>query len=60
MPAFEFVKSSYSGGSDGQHCVEVARNIPGVIAVRDSKDSAGPLLLLSPTAWTKGLTTHRR
>jgi hypothetical protein len=29
-------KSSYSGGNGGQ-CVEVAINLPGVVAIRDSK-----------------------
>jgi hypothetical protein len=42
--------SSYSGGNGGG-CVEVARNLPGVVAVRDSKDPAGPALLLSPARW---------
>ncbi|MEW1828518.1 DUF397 domain-containing protein [Streptomyces sp. NPDC088196] len=51
MPRFVFVKSSYSGGNPGQECVEVARNIPGTIAVRDSKDLHGPVLRLNPTAW---------
>ncbi|ANP48256.1 hypothetical protein J2Z21_003762 [Streptomyces griseochromogenes] len=51
MPAFEFVKSSYSGGNAGQECVEVARNIPGTVAVRDSKAGDGPVLRLTPTAW---------
>jgi hypothetical protein len=38
-------KSSYSGG--GGQCVEVATNLVpsrGVVAVRDSKDPAGPAL----------------
>ncbi|MFG2777934.1 DUF397 domain-containing protein [Streptomyces prunicolor] len=52
MPAFEFVKSSYSGGNAGQECVEVARNITSTVAVRDSKDLHGPILRLNPTAWT--------
>jgi hypothetical protein len=43
-------KSSYSG-NDGGNCVEVARDLPGVVAVRDSKNPAGPALLLSPQAW---------
>lgn len=51
MPAYEFVKSSYSGGNNGQECVEVARNVPGAVAVRDSKRAAGPVLVLKPTAW---------
>lgn len=52
MPAYEFVKSSYSGGNAGQECVEVARNIPGTVAVRDSKDTDGPALQLRPGTWT--------
>lgn len=51
MPAYEFVKSSYSGGNAGQECVEVARNIAGTVAVRDSKDTDGPILRLRPAAW---------
>ncbi|NUL15195.1 DUF397 domain-containing protein [Streptomyces lunaelactis] len=53
MPAFEFVKSSFSGGNAGQECVEVARNIPGAVAVRDSKeqDPDGPIVRLTPGAW---------
>jgi hypothetical protein len=40
-------KSSYSGNGGG-NCVEVARNIPHVVAVRDSKDPYGPVLTLTP------------
>jgi hypothetical protein len=43
-------KSAQSGGTGG-NCVEVARNLPGVVAVRDSKDAAGPALVLTPGAW---------
>jgi hypothetical protein len=43
-------KSSRSGGNGGQ-CVEVAANLPGVIAVRDSKDPDGPKLFFVPTEW---------
>ena len=32
-------------------CVEVARNLPGVIAVRDSKDRQGPALLFTAGQW---------
>ncbi|GAQ53825.1 DUF397 domain-containing protein [Streptomyces acidiscabies] len=52
MLAFEFVKSSYSAGNFNQECVEVARNIPGTVAVRDSKNLLGPALHLTPAAWT--------
>lgn len=51
MLAFEFVKSSYSGGNAGQECVEVARNVLGTVAIRDSKDLDGPILCLAPTSW---------
>ncbi|MGW0823902.1 DUF397 domain-containing protein [Streptomyces sp. NPDC002845] len=51
MTEFDFVKSSYSGGDAGQQCVEVARNIPGTIAVRDSKGPDGPILRLTSRAW---------
>jgi Domain of unknown function (DUF397) len=43
-------KSSYSG-SNGGHCVEVARNLPGVVAVRDSKDPRGPALVFTRADW---------
>lgn len=46
----EWRKSSISGGSGG-NCVEVATNLPGVIAVRDSKDPDGPALTLTPAQW---------
>jgi hypothetical protein len=43
-------KSSYSG-SNGGGCVEVAGNLPGVVAVRDSKDPEGPELVFTPDEW---------
>jgi Domain of unknown function (DUF397) len=46
----EWRKSSYSGGNGGQ-CVEVARDLPGIIAVRDSKDPEGGALTLTPEQW---------
>ncbi|MGW4423490.1 DUF397 domain-containing protein [Streptosporangium sp. NPDC004631] len=45
----EFRKSSLSGGGD--NCVEVATNLPGVVAVRDSKDPSGPVLAFAPAVW---------
>ncbi len=32
-------------------CVEVARNLPSVVAVRDSKNPSGGALMISPAAW---------
>ena len=43
-------KSSYSG-TNGGNCVEVAKNLPGVVAVRDSKDPAGPALVFTLGDW---------
>ena len=43
-------KSTYSNGSGG-NCVEVARNLPSVVAVRDSKDPGGPRLTFTATEW---------
>jgi hypothetical protein len=46
----EWRKSSFSG-SNGGGCVEVARNLPGIVAVRDSKDREGPALVFTPGEW---------
>ena len=43
-------KSTHSGSNGGQ-CVEMARNLPGVVAVRDSKNPDGPKLIVSPDVW---------
>ncbi len=32
-------------------CIEVARNLPGVVAVRDSKNPNGPVLIFAPHEW---------
>jgi hypothetical protein len=62
-------KSSYSGGHGGD-CVEVA-SAEGGVAVRDSKDQNGPVLLVTAAQWAgfrkavlahhaerRALTTH--
>lgn len=43
-------KSTRSGGNGGD-CVEVAANVPGIVAVRDSKDPSGPVVALTPAQW---------
>jgi hypothetical protein len=43
-------KSSYSS-TNGGACVEVAGNVPGVVAVRDSKDPGGPELVFTSAGW---------
>ncbi|MEG3635604.1 DUF397 domain-containing protein [Micromonospora palythoicola] len=44
-------RKSTRSGPDGGNCVEVADNLPGLVAVRDSKDPTGPVLAFLPTAW---------
>jgi hypothetical protein len=51
-------KSSRSG-SNGGACVEVARNLPGVVAVRDSKNPDGPALVVSRDEWASFLARLR-
>lgn len=42
-------KSGYSGGAT--NCVEVTDSLPPIVAVRDSKDPAGPALTFARGAW---------
>ncbi|MFC9429417.1 DUF397 domain-containing protein [Streptomyces sp. NPDC056987] len=48
-------KSSYSGGNDGNSCVEIAAT-PGTVHIRDSKVIGGPHLALAPGAWAAFIT----
>ncbi|MEU7878141.1 DUF397 domain-containing protein [Microbispora bryophytorum] len=50
-----FRKSSYSGATN-DNCVEVATNLPGTVAVRDSKDRSGPVLVFTPSEWSAFIT----
>ena len=49
MKKITWIKSSYSGGSDG-NCVEVSDHGNRVL-VRDTKDRTGPVLRFTPDAW---------
>ncbi|MFI0417236.1 DUF397 domain-containing protein [Spongiactinospora gelatinilytica] len=51
-------KSTRSSGT-GDDCVEVAM-LPGVVAVRDSKDPGGPGLLFTPGEWAAFVRAIRR
>jgi hypothetical protein len=54
-------KSSYSRGTGG-NCVEVARKLAGVVAVRDSRHPDGPVLVFTASAWkafTTSVKNHR-
>jgi Domain of unknown function (DUF397) len=42
-------KSSYS--SQNGACVEVATNLPGAVAMRDSRDPEGPAVLIPAGEW---------
>lgn len=44
-------RKSTRSGSNGGDCVEVADNLPDIVAVRDSKNPTGPTLTFAPTAW---------
>ncbi|MFF9840734.1 DUF397 domain-containing protein [Streptomyces sp. NPDC013740] len=54
LTAARWRKSSYSGDTGGQ-CIEVA-DLAARVAVRDSKDPAGPSFLASPAAFTAFVT----
>ncbi|GAB3109981.1 hypothetical protein GCM10027160_09640 [Streptomyces calidiresistens] len=58
VPNSAWRKSSYSSGEGGE-CVEVAGAV-GAMHVRDSKQSAGPMLTVRPEAWTHfvGMAAH--
>jgi hypothetical protein len=43
-------KSTRSGGNGGD-CVEVAVNLPDVVAVRDTKDPGGAALIFTHAEW---------
>ncbi|MEU4337379.1 DUF397 domain-containing protein [Micromonospora lupini] len=51
-------RTSTRSGNEG-NCVEVADNLSGVVAVRDSKDVEGPALTFSPSAWA-AFVTHTK
>jgi hypothetical protein len=51
-------KSSYSGNGGG-NCVEVTTSLPRVVAVRDSKDPHGPVLIISRDEWARFISRVR-
>lgn len=44
-------KSTWSS-PEGQNCVEVAINLPGIVAIRDSKHPERPPLVVALRDWT--------
>lgn len=64
MDAPEFAPSravwrTSSFSNNGGACVEVADNQPGIVAIRDSKDRNGPILLITPIQWREFITNLR-
>jgi hypothetical protein len=57
--AIAWRKSTYSGSSDPNSCIEVADGFPGVVPVRDSKDPQGPALTFTADAWASFVTAVR-
>ncbi|WP_326698567.1 DUF397 domain-containing protein [Streptomyces sp. NBC_01754] len=58
MKPFRFVKASYS--TLEKDCVEVARNLPHTVALRDSKRAEGPVVTVAPAAWDAFTAELRR
>ncbi|WFE99830.1 DUF397 domain-containing protein [Micromonospora sp. WMMD964] len=53
-------RKSTRSGDNGGACVEVADNLAGIIAVRDSKDATGPVLTFTAQAWADFIATAGR
>ncbi|WP_055524189.1 DUF397 domain-containing protein [Streptomyces graminilatus] len=49
LEGLNWFKSSYSNG--GGVCIEVSKDLVGVVPVRDSKNPHGPILVASGAAW---------
>jgi len=54
----EWRKSSYSGNGGG-NCIEIPHDLSRTVAVRDSKDPDGPVLLVSRDEWVNFITRLR-
>ncbi|MEV4822355.1 DUF397 domain-containing protein [Micromonospora sp. NPDC049274] len=53
-------RKSTRSGDNGGDCVEVATNVPGLVAIRDSKDHTGPALAFSSENWSTFVTATKR
>jgi len=56
--ALSWIKSSHSGSSDNNECIEAAATAD-TVHVRDSKDRHGPRLAFTRGAWSRFLTRTR-
>ncbi|MFG1670136.1 DUF397 domain-containing protein [Streptomyces sp. Y7] len=50
LSAATWHKSSHSGGG-GDNCLEVTRDFPTLVPVRDSKNPHGPKLIFPASVW---------
>jgi hypothetical protein len=50
-------RKSTRSSAEGQNCVEVAINLPGFVAVRDSKHPDGPAITVSRHEWATFITS---
>ncbi|MER6052995.1 DUF397 domain-containing protein [Streptomyces sp. NPDC001793] len=50
LSAAQWYKSSYSDGHGGS-CLEVSKDLPGLVPVRDSKNPSGPALVFPADGW---------
>lgn len=48
-------RSSYSGDTGNGNCVEIGFTTGAVVAVRDSKNTAGPVLAFAADRWCRFL-----
>ncbi|KAA2267194.1 DUF397 domain-containing protein [Solihabitans fulvus] len=51
--------SSGQCGPDGGNCVQLNLGFPGVVGIRDSKPSAGPVLVFPRDGWAAFLAAAR-
>lgn len=54
MSTFEFRTAAVCGGPCTEGCVEVATNIPGVVAIRDTKTES--VMQFTPREWADFLS----
>jgi Domain of unknown function (DUF397) len=60
LDADRWRKSTYSGGSGNNDCIEVADGLADAVPVRDSKDPEGPALIFRNVAWTAFITAVKQ
>ncbi|WP_175408787.1 DUF397 domain-containing protein [Streptomyces sp. TRM64462] len=57
--SLEWCKSSYSSSGNEATCLEVATT-PATVHIRDSKNTDGPRLAVTPHAWARFVTYARQ